>query len=288
MPRIDPLASVGWLAEHLGDPGVVVLDVTVHLDPPSSAGVPYDVRSGRAEWELAHIPGSRFADVPGELSDPEAPYPFTLPSAERFASALERLGIGDDTFVVSYDDERGMWASRLWWMLRVFGHDRCAVLDGGLSAWIAAGRPLTAEPPPPPAAASFTPRLRPALVADRGEVLAAIDDAAVLLVNALAPEAHRGETDRYGRPGRIPGSSNVPAASLHAPDGRLRPADELRGAFEAVGALTAPRVIAYCGGGISATSDALALALLGRDDVAIYDGSLREWAGDPGLPLERG
>ena len=285
---MDPLVSPAWLAERLGEPGLVVLDATVHLDPPTAAGRPYDVRSGRAGWERAHIAGSHFADVAGALSDPAAPFPFTLPAPARFAAEMSRLGVGDETLVVAYDDDGGMWASRLWWMLRVFGHDRAAVLDGGLGAWQAEGRALTGvqEPDPPPA--TFTPRLRPALVADRDEVLRALGDPAVLLVNALAPEAHRGETNRYGRPGRIPGSVNVPARSLVGDDGRFLPGAALRDAFAAAGAIAAPRVVAYCGGGISATRDALALALLGRDDVAIYDGSLREWTADPGLPLETG
>jgi thiosulfate/3-mercaptopyruvate sulfurtransferase len=283
-----PLVSTDWLADHLGDPGLVVLDATVHLDAPVQDDRPYDVRGGRADWELAHVPGSRFADIPGELSDPRARYPFTLPSPERFAEAIARLGVGDDTTVVTYDDDGGMWAARLWWMLRVFGHERSAVLDGGLAAWRADGHALTAEPGLDPAPATFTSRRRASLVADRGEVLAALTDPSVLLVNALAPEAHRGETNRYGRPGRIPGSVNVSARSLLAADGRFRAEHELREAFAAAGAIAAPRVIAYCGGGISAANDALALALLGREDAAIYDGSLREWAGDPELPLETG
>jgi thiosulfate/3-mercaptopyruvate sulfurtransferase len=283
-----PLVSAGWLAERLGEPGLVVLDTTVHLDAPAALDRPYDVRSGRADFDLAHVPGARFADIPGELSDPAAPYPFTLPSPERFAAAIARLGVGDDTLVVTYDDDGGMWAARLWWMLRVFGHDRAAVLDGGRGAWRAAGGALTDEPMAAPAVTAFTHRFRPELVAGRDEVEAALEDPAVLLVNALAPEAHRGETNRYGRPGRIPGSANVSARSLLAGDGRFRSEPELREAFDAAGALAAPRVITYCGGGISATNDALALALLGRGDVAVYDGSLREWAGDPELPLETG
>jgi thiosulfate/3-mercaptopyruvate sulfurtransferase len=282
---IGPLVSADWLAAH---PDVVVLDATVHLDAPKRDDEPYDVRSGRPGWQRAHIPGSRFADIPGELSDPAAPYPFTLPAPARFAEAIARLGVGDETTVVSYDDDGGMWAARLWWMLRVFGHERARVLDGGLAAWRADGRELTSEPATDPAPVTFTPRFRASLVADRDEVLAALTDPGVLLVNALAPEAHRGETNRYGRPGRIPGSVNVSARSLLAGDGRFRAADELRAALDEAGALAAPRVIAYCGGGISATNDALALAVLGRDDVAVYDGSLREWAADPELPLETG
>jgi thiosulfate/3-mercaptopyruvate sulfurtransferase len=285
---IGPLVSADWLALMLADAGLVVLDATVHLDPPRSAHEPYDVRSGRADWQREHIPGSRFADLIGELSDPDAPLPFTLPSSERFADALGRLGVGDDTTVVTYDGDIGMWAARLWWMLRVFGHDRVAVLDGGLAAWRAAGRAVTSEPGPPAPPARFTPRFRAELVADRDEVLSALEDPSIVLLNALSPETHRGEESRYGRAGHIPGSINVPARSLLQSDGRFRRARELRSDFAESGALEADRVIAYCGAGISATNDALALALLGRDDIAIYDGSLREWAADPELPLETG
>jgi thiosulfate/3-mercaptopyruvate sulfurtransferase len=283
-----PLVSERWLAEHLAEPDIVVLDATVHLDPPSAPDEPYDVRSGRPGWEHAHVPGSRFADLADGLSDPEAPYPFTLPSPERFGEGIARLGVGDDTLVVAYDRDVGMWAARLWWMLRVFGHDRTAVLDGGLEAWNAAGHPLTADPTPAPRSMRFTVHLRPELVAGRDEVLAALEDPSILLVNALSPELHRGEQRRYGRTGRIPGSVNVPARSLLRSDGRFKRETALREELGDSGALEADRVIAYCGGGISAASDVLALALLGRNDIAIYDGSLREWAADPECPLETG
>ena len=281
-----PLVTAGWLDGRLGRADIVVLDATVYLDPPSAPDAPYDVRSGRADWEGAHVPGSRFADLVDALSDPGAPFPFTLPSPERFAAGMAALGVGDDTLVVAYDGDSGMWASRLWWMLRVFGHDHAVVLDGGLAAWRAGGRPLTREISPARSDARFTASFRPELVADRDEVRDALEDPSILLVNALSPELHRGEQSRYGRAGHIPGSSNIPARSLLLPDGTVRPAPDLRRAFEESGALEADRVIAYCGGGISATTDALALAVLGRGDVAIYDGSLREWAADADLPLE--
>lgn len=285
---IGPLVSAAWLAARLGNDDIVVLDATVHLDPPRTADEPYAVRSGRRDWERAHLPGSRFADLAGELSDPAAPFPFTLPSPARFAEAIGRLGVGDDTLVVTYDGDSGMWAARLWWMLRVFGHDDVAVLDGGSVAWSAAGYSLDDAVPPGPPAVRFSSRPRPELVATRDTVLDALEDPSILLVNALSPELHRGEQNRYGRAGHIPGSVNVPARSLLAADGRFRPAEDLHRDLDAAGALEADVVIAYCGGGISAANDVLALAVLGRDDVAIYDGSLREWAADASLPLETG
>jgi thiosulfate/3-mercaptopyruvate sulfurtransferase len=287
-PSIGPLVRGAWLAAQLVSDDLVVLDATVHLDAPSTSDRPYDARSGLVDWQRAHVPGSRFADLVDDLSDPDARFPFTLPSPERFAAAIGRLGVGDDTMVVTYDTDTGMWAARLWWMLRVFGHDRVAVLDGGLHAWTADGRPVTDEPTPAATRATFTPRFRAELVAGKDDVVSALADPGVLLVNALSPEAHRGEENRYGRAGRIPGSANVYARSLLEPGGRFRAEDELRAVFAEPGALEAPRVIAYCGAGISAANDALALAVLGRDDVAIYDGSMREWTADPDLPLETG
>jgi thiosulfate/3-mercaptopyruvate sulfurtransferase len=286
---LDSLVDGAWLEERLGDPALRVLEATVYLDPPTAPGRPYDDRSGCADWAAAHIPGAAFADLVGELSEPRPRLRFTFPGPARFAAAMEGLGVGDGTSVVIYDRNGMMWATRLWWMLRACGFDAAAVLDGGWEAWVADGRPVSAEPPPPRAPATFTPRPRPGLFVGRDEVLAALGEAPACVLDALAPEVHRGEIDRYGRPGRIPGSANVHAASLlEAGTGRLRPPAELRERFGAAGALDAGRVIAYCGGGIAATLDAFALTRLGVRDVAVYDGSLTEWAGDPELPLEVG
>jgi thiosulfate/3-mercaptopyruvate sulfurtransferase len=288
---MQPLISTAALAERLASPGASdrlrLFDATVHLRPAQPG--PYVVESGRADYEAAHIPSAAFADLAQALSDTTSPLRFTLPSPAALETALSAIGLSNHHDCVIYSSTSPMWATRLWWMLRACGFDAAAVLDGGWEAWVADGRPVSAEPPPPPAPATFTPRPRPGLFVGRDEVLAVVGGAPACVLNALAPEVHRGEIDRYGRPGRIPGSANVHAASLlDAGTGRLLPPAELRERLATAGALDGDRVIAYCGGGIAATLDAFALTRLGVRDVAVYDGSLTDWAGDPALPLEVG
>jgi thiosulfate/3-mercaptopyruvate sulfurtransferase len=281
---MDALVSTEWLAGELGRPDLRVLDCTVLLTPQPGGG--YAVESGRAHWEKGHIPGSAFADLAGALSDPDSPLRFTLPTAERFADAMGRLGVGDEHRVVLYDSRVNMRAARVWWMLRAFGFDRAAVLDGGWRAWTTDGRPTSTDAPgwPP---ATFTARSRPGLFVGKDVVRAAVDGGGTCLVNALDRAQHRGETQHYARPGHIRGSANVPAMELV--DGathRYRPLEDLRAMFADVTGRN-ERVITYCGGGIAASSDAFVLHLLGHDDVAVYDNSLSEWAADPALPMER-
>src|SRR3954469_1717760 len=274
-----PLVESDWLAAHLDD--VIVLEATAWLDPPSRAGKPYDVRSGRADWEESHIAGSAFADVVNDLAEPHPTLNFTFPSEERFAAGMSALGVEDGTAVVIYDRNGMTWSTRVWWLLRAYGFDNAAVLDGGWQSW--AG-PVSDEPAPT-YDAHFVARPRP-------RVMASIDEVASgppCLLNALAPDVFRGETNRYGRAGRIPGSVNVFAKHLVDPStGRLLPEAQLREQLGGAGALDDQRGVAYCGAGISATLDAFVLTLLGARDVAVYDGSMSEWISDPGRPLETG
>jgi thiosulfate/3-mercaptopyruvate sulfurtransferase len=287
---LPPLVDAATLAGDLRDPDLRVFDATVELVRPPEGG-PYAVRSGRPEYEQAHIPGAAFADIPGELSDPESPFPFTLPAAERFAAAAGPLGIGPGTHVVTYAQDSPMWATRLWWLLRFFGFDSVSVLDGGLPAWRAAGLPTesgvcTYE------AAQFTAQPRWESLATRADVEALVAEGggSACLVNTLTPTVFRGEgPSSYSRPGRIPGSVNAPWTERIDPDtNRFRPRAELEQALETAGALGPAPVIAYCGGGISATVDLFALTLVGREQARLYDGSLTEWTRDEKLPVEVG
>jgi thiosulfate/3-mercaptopyruvate sulfurtransferase len=283
----DLLVETGWLAEHLGDPGVRTLECTVYLHPADVPGG-YRVESGRARWAEGHIPGAGFADLQGDLSDRTSLLRFMMPPATQFAEAMGRYGVGGGVRVVLYDRSVNMWAARVWWMLRAFGFDDAAVLDGGWKKWTREGRAVAtddgARPP-----RLFTARPRPGLIADRAGVLAALGDERACVLNALTAEQHRGGGATYGRPGRIAGSANVPARDLVDPETHAYlPADRLREKFAAVGALDARRVITYCGGGIAASSDAFVLHLLGHDEVAVYDASLSEWAADPALPMATG
>src|SRR5580692_4939286 len=280
MPLLPPLVSPEELRDALGDERVRVFDATVFLRRAVDDG-PYVVESGRESYARAHIPGAAFADIPGALSDPASPFAFTLPAPEQFGAAIGGLGVGDGSHVVAYAQDAPMWATRLWWLLRYFGHDDTSVLDGGLVAWIAAEGPVeSGESTYPPA--SFTAQPRPELLASLADVREITENGSACLVNALSPAVFRGEgRSAYSRPGRIPGSVN-------APTNRFRPPAELAVALNSGGVRTDQLVVAYCGGGISATVDLFALSLTGRDDARLYDGSLTEWSAHPDLPLATG
>lgn len=276
---MDLLVSAQWLAEHLPDPQLRVFDATVQVQMPT-------LRTGEPEWRQEHIPGSAFADL-FVLSDPEQPkWSMTMPSAERFAAVIGALGVSNDSQVVVYDRRENMWAARLWWMLRTFGFDHAAVLDGGWMAWQHGGYP-TCEAPCSYPPGMFTANLRPEMVAGKHDVLAAIGNPDICLINALGRRQHRGEVNEYGRPGHIPGSRNVTAWEiLDRETQRYRALPELQ---RKVGpALEAEQIITYCGAGPAASSLAHVLVRLGHPHVAVYDGGLIEWCADPGLPLELG
>ncbi len=283
---LPALLPVGTLADRLGDPAVRLFDATVRLERPPGGG-PYAIVSGRDEYRRARLPGAAFADLAGDLADPATPHAFGLPSAERFAAAAGALGIGPGIHVVAYAQESPMWATRLWWLLRFFGFDAVSVLDGGREGWRAAGLPLQAgEHAHPPE--EFTARLRPELLAVRADVEAATAAGGTRLVCGLRPPVYRGEeASSSARPGHIPGSVNVPWTALADDTGRFRPAADRSAALAAGGLLSGEPVIAYCGGGISATVDVFALHLAGRE-ARLYDGALSEWSADPSLPLELG
>jgi thiosulfate/3-mercaptopyruvate sulfurtransferase len=276
---VSGLIDAERLAARLGEPGLRVLDATVYLDFPADGGPP-TATSGRAAYEEGHVPGAVFADLISDLSDTDTSLPFMRPTDDRFAAAIGALGVGDGDTVVVYDQGATMWATRLWWLLRYFGHEDVLVLDGGLPAWKAAGGALETGTETP-APATFTARARPELVATSDDVLEASADGATCVVNALDPELHAA--------GHIPGSVNLASSTLVDPEtGRVRPVGELRETIGATVPEGGPPPIAYCGGGISATLDVFALALAGREDARLYDGSLVEWTSDPSRPVATG
>ena len=281
------LVDTDWLESHLADPELRIFDCTVVLVPDPKTV--YRVESGRAEYDAGHIRGAGFIDLQEELSDPESELRFTMPSAERFASGMSRHGVGPGTRVVLYSAGASMWATRIWWMLRVFGFDDAVVLDGGWEKWRDEGRPVSTDPCKYPRA-RFEPRHRPGLIASREDVQRAVRNGGSSIINALSPRQHTGESEvHYGRRGRIAGSVNVPAARLVDAETRAYlPTERLRALFEECGASADRPVITYCGGGIAASSDAFVLAMLGYPDVALYDGSLSDWVRDPSLPMETG
>ncbi len=287
----DALISTDDLAARLGRPDLRVYDCTTYLEPAApGSDDPYTVVSGRQTFVAGHVPGADFLDLQGELSATDTRLKFTMPPAEHLAQAFGRHGLGDGRHVALYSIGTMMWATRVWWMLRALGFDGAAVLDGGFDRWQAEGRPVEAGEAKGYPPATFTPRPRPGRFVDKTAVKAAIGDPGTVTVNALGPQFHQGlEPSRYGRPGRVPGSVNVPAATLVDPATKkfVSPADALA-RFTEVGIDRDRRVIAYCGGGISATIDLFLLHQLGFDDLTLYDGSMGEWAKDPSLPIETG
>lgn len=282
----DAIISGAELQQALGDPNLRIYDCTFYLDYEEGTGRPYSVRSGLADWQAGHIPGSIHLDLQGDFSDQSAPTSFMHLSAEATAAAFARHGVAEDTRVVLYSRGSPNRATRFWWMMRWIGFDKAAILDGGMDLWQAEGRPVdTAETSYPEGV--LTARERLGLWADKAEMLAAIGAGDVCMLNALEADLHSGANPRYGRSGRIPGSTNVPSVALIDPaTKRLVAPGDATAFFESAGATPEKRVLNYCGGGIAATLDAFLQHQLGYKDIAVYDASMSEWAKDEALPIE--
>jgi thiosulfate/3-mercaptopyruvate sulfurtransferase len=278
---VGPLVSTGELAARLGSPGLRVVDVRWYLDP---------ARRGREEYDAGHVPGAVFCDLERDLAGPGGRRGGPLgrhpwPSPEHFARAMASLGIEAGTEVVAYDDAAGATAARLWYLLRAHGHASVAVLDGGLAKWLAEGRPLEAAAPAIPPAV-FTPRLDPTAVVDKTLLVARPP---VLLLDARAAERFRGEVEPIDpRAGHVPGALSAPfSENLTAgPLPVFRPAADLRERYAALGAAQRAPVV-YCGSGVTACHDLLALHLAGFPG-RLYTGSWSEWSSDPALPAATG
>jgi thiosulfate/3-mercaptopyruvate sulfurtransferase len=291
MAQHQGLMTSAELAGILGQTDLRLFDCTTYLEyQPAGSDVPYIAVPGRHTFEQGHIPGADFLDLQGEFSDSRTQLRFMMPAVAQLEAAFGRHGIGAGSRVVLYSIGTAMWATRFWWMLRSLGFDNVSVLDGGMDKWKAEGRPVETGPPTGYPPATFTAKPRAGYFVDKDEVLAASADRDAVVVNALGPQFHKGlEPSRYGRPGRIPGSVNVSAATLCDPQTKaFIPLAEAEQKFAAQGIGKDKRVVAYCGGGISATIDLFLLHRLGHDRLTLYDGSMGEWAKDPSLPIETG
>jgi len=281
MTAQSPLVTAAWLADHLDDPDVVILDASWHM--------PATGRDPAKEYADGHIPGARFFDIDG-VSDHASDLPHMLASPQEFATAVRRLGVEPTSTVVIYDTVGIMSAPRAWWNFRQMGHDKVFVLDGGLKAWLAEGHPVETGWREAPHG-EFKAHPRPALVRDIDQVRAVLASGAEQVVDARPAARFTGETPepRAGlRSGHMPGARNVPFGALVTTDGTLAAPGEIKAAFEAAGVdLTRP-ITTSCGSGITACVLALGLARIGRDDVAVYDGSWTEWGGRQDTPVASG
>ncbi|WP_119418978.1 3-mercaptopyruvate sulfurtransferase [Desertibaculum subflavum] len=278
----DALVTTAWLAERLNAPDVRIVDASWYM--------PAQKRDPRAEYNAEHIPGAVFFDI-DDIAEKPSDLPHMLPSPEKFASRVRKLGLGDGSRIVIYDGSGQMIASaRAWWMFRAFGHKDVAILEGGLPKWKREGRPVD-DLAPMPRERHFTARLDSTLVRDLEQMQAIVKSGREQVLDARSEGRFRATEaePRAGlRGGRIPGSQNLPYGALFTADGTLLPAETLKAKFRAAGIDLAKPVAATCGSGVSACVLVFTLHLLGHRQFAVYDGSWTEWGGRSDTPVETG
>ena len=290
----DPnaLITTAQLEALLNTPNLRLYDcTTTTVPPPPGVDAPYVAVSGRPAFEQAHIPGADYLDIQAEFSDNTTPLRFMLADLATLEAAFARHGLGTNSGhkIVLYSANNMWMSTRFWWMLRALGVD-ATVLDGGFDKWRAENRPTESGPPKGYSPATFRATPRPSLFGNRHDVLAGMQAPNTVIVNALGDELFRGSApSRYGRPGRIPGSVQVSAATLIEPTTKtFTTLEDAKQKFESQGVTPEKHVIVYCGGGISANIDLFLLHQLGYDNLTLYDASMGEWARDESLPIQTG
>jgi len=281
--RTDALVSTEWLAEHLDAPDIRIVDATYYL--------PDEGENARRRFEEAHIPGAVFFDI-DDIADTSRDLPHMVPPPEKFSAKVRRLGLGDGSRIVIYDQKGLFSAPRVWWMFRLFGHQDVAVLDGGLPKWQREGRRVTDGPPRISGERHFTARMNNAMVRDLDQMRRNLQTKRTQVVDARSPERFRGDAPEPRadlRAGHIPGSVNVPYGSLvDSATGTLKDGETITRLFKDAGVDPKKPVATTCGSGVTACTLALALRTIGAKDVTVYDGSWAEWGRQDDTPVETG